>query len=78
MHGGDAMDGPEMLRPGEVAERLRLSRSATYQLIASGQLPVLRIGRAVRVPASALEAWIAENTSQPASPLLLLAPRRRG
>ena len=43
-----------LLRVEEVAEMLSLGRSKTYQLIASGVLPGVRLGRCVRVPADAL------------------------
>ncbi len=47
-----------LLRAEEVQEALGLGRSKTYQLIASGELPVVRIGRCVRVPAEALQRWV--------------------
>jgi excisionase family DNA binding protein len=54
-----------LLRPGQVAVILGLGRSTTYQLMAAGVLPTVRIGRAVRVPKDALERWIAARTQQP-------------
>jgi excisionase family DNA binding protein len=56
---------PMLMRVIEVAQELRLARSHVYQLIQSGQLPAVRIGRSVRVPRSALEAWVQERTSEP-------------
>lgn len=53
-----AVERSLLLRIPEVAAELRLARSSVYQLIQSGELPVVRIGRAVRVPRSALENWI--------------------
>ncbi len=47
-----------LLRADEVAKALGLGRSKTYELMNSGRLPVVRIGRSVRVPASALRHWI--------------------
>jgi excisionase family DNA binding protein len=46
------------LRPSDIARRLALHRSQVYKLIKDGTLPHIRIGRAVRVPAPALEAYI--------------------
>ena len=47
----------------EAAKRLSLGRATTYQLVRRGELPVVRLGRAVRVPGQALEAGVASNTT---------------
>lgn len=52
----------ELLTVPEAARRLSLGRATTYQLVRRGELPSVRVGRAVRVPARALEAWIAART----------------
>jgi excisionase family DNA binding protein len=51
-----------LLRVDEAAARLGLARSTVYSLVADGTLPVVRIGRAVRVPITALDAWVAAQT----------------
>lgn len=51
-----------LLRLPEAAEVLGLGRSTLYALVARGELPVVRMGRSVRVPAAALEAWVSQNT----------------
>ena len=43
-----------LLRPSRVARLLDLSRSAVYEKINAGELPSVRIGRSVRVPARAI------------------------
>lgn len=55
-------DGPaqRLLRVDEIADRLAVSRSMAWKLIAQGELRSLRIGRAVRVRPADLEAYIAE------------------
>lgn len=50
-----------LLRIEEAARRLGISRSTAYQLVATGQLPVVKIGRATRVPAAALRLFIEER-----------------
>ena len=50
-----------LLRVEEVQEALGLGRSKTYELIASGELPVVRIGRCVRVPAEGLRLWVEQQ-----------------
>jgi excisionase family DNA binding protein len=42
----------------EVSQQLHLSRSKVYDLVAREGLPVAHFGRAVRVPAAALEQWL--------------------
>jgi excisionase family DNA binding protein len=56
-----------LLRPVEAAEAIGISRSKIYELLASGELPSVRIGASVRVPVEALRAWIAEqlDTARP-------------
>ena len=51
-----------LLRPPEAAARLAVARSTLYLLIARGELPVVRIGRSVRLPVSALDEWVANHT----------------
>lgn len=53
---------PALLRAEEVSRLLQIGRTMTFQLIANGDLPVIRIGRAVRVPRSELDRWIRERT----------------
>src|SRR2546425_10893044 len=59
--GGLAME-PLLLKAGDVAKLLGLGRSKVFAMLAVGELPVIRIGRSVRVPRAALEDWIAEHT----------------
>ncbi len=47
-----------LLRPVEVAETLGIARSKVYEMLASGEIPSLRIGKSVRVPVDALHAWV--------------------
>ena len=53
---------PLLLKAGDVAKLLGLGRSKVFAMLAVGELPVIRIGRSVRVPRAALEGWIAERT----------------
>ena len=61
-----------LLTPTDCAQLLSLGRSKVYELLASGQLPSVQVGRARRVPAAALEAFIARlgdtNADGPPSP----------
>ncbi len=52
----------QLLTPEEVQAALRLGRTRVYGMLASGELPAVRIGKSVRVPADALARWIDEHT----------------
>ncbi len=54
-----------LLTVPEAARRLSLGRTTAYQLIRRGELPSIRVGRAVRVPVHALDAWVATHTCGP-------------
>lgn len=56
------MNDKALLRVEEVARLLGIGRSKAYELVATGDLPALRIGRLIRVPRHALDRWIAERT----------------
>jgi len=53
---------PLLLTPRDLGRLLRLGRNKTYELIASGTIPVLRFGRAIRIPRLAMEEWIVEQS----------------
>lgn len=61
---GGRQDGLLLTIP-EVAETLRLGVSTVKLMVRRGELPVVRCGRAVRVPRSALQEWVAHRTERP-------------
>ncbi len=54
---------PMLLTVRDVEAELQLGRTRTYELLRSGSLPVIRVGRAVRVPRDALRRWVEEHTA---------------
>jgi excisionase family DNA binding protein len=50
-----------MLTPEQVADELQVGRSKVYGMLASGEIPSVKLGRLIRVPRALLEAWIAER-----------------
>lgn len=56
-----------LLRPVEVSDAIGLGRSNVYSMIASGELPSIRIGGSVRVPRVALQAWIDRKLTERAA-----------
>jgi excisionase family DNA binding protein len=65
------MDSPKtklLLKVTEAAELLSIARSKAYQMVQDGQLPSVRIGTSLRVPAAELNDYVAklirENAAQ--------------
>jgi excisionase family DNA binding protein len=53
-----------LLTVPEAAAVLRLSASTLKLMIRRGELPVVRCGRAVRIPRRELELWVANRTER--------------
>jgi len=53
-----------LLRIPEVAETLGMGRTKIYEMIATGELPTIRIGRAVRISVTTLQKWVEEREQQ--------------
>lgn len=56
-----------LLRIAEAAELLGVSRSTLYQLVSANTVPVVRVGRLVRIPRDALLRWIENQAYNPES-----------
>jgi excisionase family DNA binding protein len=54
-----------LLDSHEVSRLLGIGRTKAFQLMARGEVPVVRIGRCVRVPRPALMDWINDQTLHP-------------
>ena len=52
------MRDEEYLKVSEVAEFLRIGRTRAYELVSSGEIPSVRIGRNIRVSRKELERWL--------------------
>ncbi len=50
-----------LLTVAEAARELRIARSHAYALAKSGQLPVVHMGKSVRIPRQALEDWVLQQ-----------------
>lgn len=60
---GPAEEAPLLLTVRDVEQQLQLGRTRTYELLRSGEIPVIRIGRVLRVPRDALLQWIDARTT---------------
>jgi len=54
-------DPPMLLTVAQVEAALQLGRTRTYELLRSGEIPVRRVGRLIRVSRLALEEWVAQS-----------------
>ncbi len=63
----ETIQEPALLRVEEAARRLGLSRSKTYSLVLTGELPSVSIGRSRRVRTADLERWIERLRGDPAA-----------
>lgn len=61
------MEEQRLITVPMAASRLGLSRSKGWQLAQRNEIPVVRIGRSVRVPVDALDEWIREQTQKGAT-----------
>lgn len=52
----------ELMRVEEAADVLQIGRTKVYELMARHELPVVRIGRSVRIPRRRLQEWIVQRT----------------
>jgi len=59
-------DAP-LLTVQEAAQLLRIGRSLAYHLVARGEIPAIRLGKAIRIPRDALNEWVVEQTRGDAS-----------
>ena len=52
---------PILLRPVELINLLQLSRAQVYLMLASGQIPSIKIGRLRRIRRRDLDEWISRS-----------------
>lgn len=47
-----------MLKVKDIQRILSISRSEAYNIVNSGEFPIVRIGRAIRIPQESFENWL--------------------
>lgn len=52
---------PMLLSIAQTCRHLGFSRTKVHQLLKSGRLPFVKIGRSVRIPTAAVEEWLAQE-----------------
>ena len=57
-----------LYKPEQAAERLSIGRSKVFELLASGEIESVSIGKSRRIPSQALDSYVARlRGSQPSS-----------
>jgi excisionase family DNA binding protein len=56
-------DSGQLLTLPQVAERLAVPETYAYELARQNRLPVIRLGKYVRVPVEAFERWLSQQAS---------------
>lgn len=51
----------KLLKITEAAARAGIGRTLAYDFVARGEWPSVKIGRALRIPLTGLDAWIGER-----------------
>lgn len=59
----ETLSRQQLLTIGQMARILGIGRTKSYELLREG-MPVVRIGRALRISSTSLETWIAEHEQQ--------------
>jgi excisionase family DNA binding protein len=52
---------PQLLTANDVAQRLKISRTKAFDLLNTGTIPAIHIGRNIRVEEEDLDAYISNN-----------------
>ena len=60
----------DVMKVSEVAEYLRVNPQTVYRKAKAGEMPVLRIGRAIRFRKSELDDWLKGETASFDRPVL--------
>lgn len=60
-----------LLTPEEAFRAVRIKRAKGFQMLASGEIPSIKIGRLRRIPVQALRAWVHQKVSED----LTMAPK---
>ncbi len=58
---------PLLMKPEAAARQLGLGRTTVYELIRSGELESVKVGRLRRVPVAAISEYVARLRARPAA-----------
>ena len=59
-----------LLKPREAAEAIGIGRTQLYRLVKANIIPSCKVGNSIRIPVSALRAWIESQVKPQEDPAL--------
>jgi excisionase family DNA binding protein len=62
-HGG-SMDLKLLLSPDEACKALSVKRSTLFDLLKTGEIPSIKVGRLRRIPAEWLRVWVQKQVEE--------------
>lgn len=60
----DVAEPPRLLTVEQFADRIAVSRATAYRLVGTGELRSLKVGRCRRIPAEAVEEFVARLAAE--------------
>jgi excisionase family DNA binding protein len=60
----DAVASPPFLSVAQLGERLGVSTRTAYNLVNAGEVPVIELNGLKRIPAAALDQWLADRAAE--------------
>ena len=62
---GEGWMSEELLfTPEEAFRSIKVSRAKGFQMLASGELPSIKVGRLRRIPVAALRSWVQKQVAE--------------
>ena len=61
------MDTPLLFTPEQAAAALNLGRTRIFEMLKTGQLPSVQVGRSRRITQQALQEFVQQLTGEPAA-----------
>ena len=55
-----------LLKISEAGEMIGVGRSRMYEMVYTGEIPSIRIGKSIRIPVDALRKWVEERETNAA------------
>jgi excisionase family DNA binding protein len=58
------VEGKLLLSPEETCKALGVKRATLFKLLATGEIPSIKLGKLRRIPAAGLQEWVKHQVNQ--------------